>query len=165
MLFLAPQLGDSAKAKAQDLHLQHVHAQQARGRGGGEGVLVGAASGGKTAGRGERPWLAALRSTLLPRSFHPSFLLFLATFLKGRRRKKKRKETFLGSSLPESLASTAQPDVVHKALPRSSHSTHPLISPSLTNSLALSHTHTRTHAHVRFWKQGIETTGRLHTMS
>lgn len=142
MLFLAPQLGDSAKAKAQDLHLQHVHAQQAGGRGGGEGVLVGAASGGKTAGRGERPWLAALRSSLLPRPFHPSILLFLATFLKGRRRKKNGKKLFWApvclspwrrprSQMLFTRLSPAPP--IHSSLPLSR--THSL-------SLTLTHAHT-----------------------
>lgn len=43
-------LCDTAKTQAQDLHFQHVHPQQAGGRGGREGVLVGTESGGKTSG-------------------------------------------------------------------------------------------------------------------
>lgn len=40
----------TAKAQAQDLHFQHVHSQQTRGWGGGEGVLLGAESRGQTPG-------------------------------------------------------------------------------------------------------------------
>lgn len=50
LMYLLLHLRDTAKTQTQDLHFQHIHTQQAWGRGGREGVLLGAESGGQTSG-------------------------------------------------------------------------------------------------------------------